>query len=55
MSTNHTQPRAHEAKKEMAETPNRDDVHEQREPDQEKEGVVSVPESTKKRGDRTPA
>jgi hypothetical protein len=30
-------------KNEMTTTPSKDDVHEQREPDQEKEGVVTKP------------
>ena len=31
------------AKHEMTKSPGKDDVHEQREPDQEKEGVVTKP------------
>lgn len=33
-----------ETKKQVTETPNRDDVHEQREPNQPREGVVEKPE-----------
>ncbi len=40
------------AKKEMTENPARDDVHEQREPEQKREGVVEKDE--KKKSDATP-
>jgi len=46
MSTQPKAPRpAEDAKQEMTKTPGKDDVHEQREPNQQNEGVVSTPET----------
>ena len=42
----------HEQKKQIAETPSRDDVHEQREKDQPREGVVRQPTQTQSDRDR---
>ncbi len=42
-----------ETKKQVVESPDRDDVHEQREPEQPREGVVEKPETQAE--PRTPA
>jgi len=39
-----------ETKKQVTENPNRDDVHEQRERDQPREGVVEKPETSPEEG-----
>lgn len=41
-----------EQKKEIAKNPSRDDVHEQREPNQQREGVVRKPTQTQSDRDR---
>jgi hypothetical protein len=42
------------AKREIAKRPGKDDVHEQREPDQKAEGMIRTPAGSPSRGERRP-
>jgi hypothetical protein len=48
MTTHKSPPKEEQVKREVADQPGRDDVHEQREPAQEKEGVVHEPNAPPK-------